>query len=167
LANSALAFVWKGDALWTKTAPNTCSKEDVKWTSSVLPSRDPYALPNLTQFGELLCASLTFTAQLRSNQERLSIQKTIVKIPVPSFANDCPGKHTRFQNNNNDNGDDQSDNYCDSTRPARRNSASSDWANTIFLDNEEITTATAMVSVLDKIPRKKGGRKQTNERQQQ
>jgi hypothetical protein len=83
LGTLALAFVLKGDALWMKTEPKTCSKKDAKWTSFVLPSRDLYALPNMTQFGEFLCASLTFTAQLRSlkvfcnNQEQLSIQKTI------------------------------------------------------------------------------------------
>ena len=39
----ALAFFWKGDALWTKTITTTQrSKDDEAWTSFVLPSRDPY-----------------------------------------------------------------------------------------------------------------------------
>jgi len=83
----ALAFVWKGDALWTKTAPNTT--HDPKWTTFVLPSRDPYPMPDLVEFGEFLCASLTFTKCLRKirvfvdEKERLTITKTLRQEPRP------------------------------------------------------------------------------------
>lgn len=83
----ALAFVWKGDALWTKTAPN--KNHDPKWTTFVLPSRDPYPLPSLAEFGEFLCASLTFTKCLRTvkvfvnDKERLTINKTLIQEPRP------------------------------------------------------------------------------------
>ena len=60
---SALAFVWKGDSLWTKTIDR--QKDNGSWTSFLLPSRDPYPLPDLTEFGEFLCASLTFTKCLK------------------------------------------------------------------------------------------------------
>ena len=96
----ALAFFWKGDALWTKTITTTRrSKKDEVWTDFVLPSRDPYALPDLVEFGEFLCASLTFTKCLREirvyvNQKcRLTIVKTplqeqiVVKIDSQSKYN--------------------------------------------------------------------------------
>lgn len=85
--DSALAFVWKGDSLWTKTIPNHQSLVDQKWTSFILPSRDPYTLPNLVDFGEFLCASLTFTAKLKSikvffnDQLKLHINKTVAQEP--------------------------------------------------------------------------------------
>lgn len=84
--NSALAFVWQGDALYTKTAPQ---EQYSQWTSFVLPSRDPYPVPDLTELGEFLCASLTFTNCLRfvrvlvNDVERLSIIKTLVQEPRP------------------------------------------------------------------------------------
>ena len=52
----ALAFVWKGDALWTKTIDN--DNPDKSWTSFILPSRDPYPLPDLQEFGKLLLPCL-------------------------------------------------------------------------------------------------------------
>jgi hypothetical protein len=90
--DQALAFYWKGDALWTKTAtveekeraPGKCGV----WTSFVLPSRDPYSLPDLVEFSQFLCASLTFTKclhQLRvlvDGEERVFIQKTQIKEPT-------------------------------------------------------------------------------------
>lgn len=85
----ALAFFWKGDALWTKTITNKHrSKEEEAWTSFVLPSRDPYALPDLVEFGEFLCASLTFTKCLReirvyvNGKRRMSIVKTLLQEPT-------------------------------------------------------------------------------------
>ena len=57
----ALAFVWKGDALWTKQIRDyegRQNKADQAWTCFVLPSRDPYVLPDLVQFGEFLCSSV-------------------------------------------------------------------------------------------------------------
>jgi hypothetical protein len=81
----ALAFVWKGDALWTKSAPSKAKA--TPWTSFVLPSRDPYPLPDLAEFGEFLCASLTFTKSLKelrvfvNNEERLLVVKNLVQEP--------------------------------------------------------------------------------------
>lgn len=84
---SSLCFVWKGDALWCKTAPLPIGTKPSPWTSFVLPSRDPYPLPDLIQLGEFLCASLTFTKSLKhirvlvNDQERLAITKTLVQEP--------------------------------------------------------------------------------------
>lgn len=53
-----------------------------------MPSRDPYALPSMEEFGSFLCSSLTFTRCLRNirvfvdGQERLFIQKTQIKEPT-------------------------------------------------------------------------------------
>mmetsp|Transcript_24134 Transcript_24134/g.59049 ORF Transcript_24134/g.59049 Transcript_24134/m.59049 type:complete len:1833 (-) Transcript_24134:1433-6931(-) len=86
--NQALAFVWKGDALWTKTV-DTDKQRDTKWTTFVLPSRDPYTLPSLVEFGEFLCASLTFTKNLSeirvfvNGKKRLTIVKTQIQEPTP------------------------------------------------------------------------------------
>eukprot|EP00536_Pseudo-nitzschia_multiseries_P016499 jgi/Psemu1/221501/e_gw1.1133.16.1 len=87
--NSALAFFWKGDALWTKTITSANRpKEDEPWTSFVLPSRDPYTMPDLVDFGEFLCAALTFTKCLReirvyvNEERRLSITKTPLQEPA-------------------------------------------------------------------------------------
>eukprot|EP00934_Nitzschia_sp_Nitz4_P008537 Nitzschia sp. Nitz4//scaffold52_size167869//121498//127378//NITZ4_002288-RA/size167869-snap-gene-0.214-mRNA-1//1//CDS//3329554071//8527//frame0 len=92
---SALAFVWKGDSLWTKTIDR--EDDNAPWTSFLLPSRDPYALPDLVEFGEFLCASLTFTKSLKeirvfvgTDQEfksrstlkpRMTITKTLLHPP--------------------------------------------------------------------------------------
>jgi Protein of unknown function (DUF3684) len=93
--DQALAFTWRGDALWTKTASNV--KQDEKemmgpggkpWTKFILPSRDPYTLPSMEEFGSFLCSSLTFTRCLRNirvfvdGKERLFIQKTQIKEPT-------------------------------------------------------------------------------------
>lgn len=85
--NQALAFVWKGDALWTRTIDNKKAANQKGWTSFILPSRDPYPLPDLQEFGEFLCAALTFTkclSQIRlfvDGKERLHITKTLVQEP--------------------------------------------------------------------------------------
>jgi hypothetical protein len=95
----AMFFFWKGDGLWTKTgkAPegivnmsaslqngnNTNDKNN--WTSFILPSRDPYPLPDLVEFGQFLTASLTFTQCLCNikvyvnNTLQMDIQKTILE----------------------------------------------------------------------------------------
>lgn len=77
--------------MWTKTA----NRKDVKqasedpWTTFCLPSRDPYALPDLAELGEFLAASLTFTQSLQSiavyvnDIERLKIDKTTLVPPRP------------------------------------------------------------------------------------
>lgn len=84
--NQALLFFWKGDALWTRTAnaPETAEKS---WTTFLLPSRDPYPMPSLTEFGQFLCASLTFTQCLKTirvlvnGKERLVINKSTLSPP--------------------------------------------------------------------------------------
>ena len=98
----AMFFFWKGDGLWTKTgkAPddivdisaslqngeNTAYDRDTNnWTSFILPSRDPYPLPDLVEFGQFLAASLTFTQCLRNiklyvnNTLQMNIQKTVLE----------------------------------------------------------------------------------------
>jgi hypothetical protein len=67
-----MAFFWKGDSLWTKTGrapPGIVADVDGghalgegrSWTSFVMPSRDPYPVPDMVEFGQFLAASLTFT----------------------------------------------------------------------------------------------------------
>ena len=77
--------------MWTKTANRTDVKDASQdpWTSFCLPSRDPYALPDLAELGEFLAASLTFTQSLQSiavfvnDIERLRIDKTTLVPPRP------------------------------------------------------------------------------------
>ena len=97
----AMAFFWKGDSLWTKTgkAPagiinmsatldNGHVQDDTTWTSFILPSRDPYPIPDLVEFGKFLTASLTFTQCLRNikvfvnSTLQMNIQKTIIESHV-------------------------------------------------------------------------------------
>ena len=84
--DTCLLFCWQGDALFTKTAPNTHVTE---WTTFVLPSRDLYPLPDWNDFGEFLTAALTFTGSLKeivvtvNGVEKLSICKTILQPPRP------------------------------------------------------------------------------------
>jgi hypothetical protein len=81
----ALAFVWKGDALWTKTIDN--DNADKSWTSFILPARDPYPLTDLQEFGEFLCSALTFTKSLSeirvsvNDKKRMTITKTMIQEP--------------------------------------------------------------------------------------
>jgi hypothetical protein len=85
--NQALAFIWKGDALWTRTVENDNGPENKGWTCFILPSRDPYPLPSLVEFGEFLCASLTFTKSLKeirvfvNEKRRMTITKTQIQEP--------------------------------------------------------------------------------------
>jgi Protein of unknown function (DUF3684) len=87
--NETLAFLWKGDALWTKTATLKNTAHNNKWTSFIMPSRDPYPLPDMVEFGEFLTASLTFTGSLRqirvfvNQHEKLTILKTLLQEPRP------------------------------------------------------------------------------------
>ena len=84
----ALIFFWKGDALWTRTVDNP-GRLDTTWTEFVMPSRDPYLLPSMVEFGEFLCASLTFTRSLRNiqvfvdNDLVLEIDKSLLQPPTP------------------------------------------------------------------------------------
>lgn len=100
----ALAFTWKGDALWVKSGDSPHAPDE--WTSFVLPSRDPYPLPNMVEFGRFLCNSLTFTQCLRkivvfvNKSKCLSVKKAdvkkprIVQIPQSSWWNNA-GARTR------------------------------------------------------------------------
>lgn len=97
----AMAFFWKGDSLWTKTgkAPagvinmsatlnNGNVQDHNTWTSFILPSRDPYPLPDLVEFGKFLTASLTFTQCLQNirvyvnSTLQLKIQKKILESHI-------------------------------------------------------------------------------------
>jgi hypothetical protein len=84
----AMAFFWKGDSLWTKTGkapPPDDDSSNNNWTSFILPSRDPYPLPDLVEFGQFLTASLTFTQCLTNIKVfvngtlQMNIQKTIIE----------------------------------------------------------------------------------------
>lgn len=96
--NQALAFVWKGDALWTKTVKNNNNNNEnerennannTQWTSFLLPSRDPYPLPDLVEFGSFLISALTFTKSLSEirvfvdGTKRLTVIKTQVQDASP------------------------------------------------------------------------------------
>ncbi|GAX11731.1 hypothetical protein FisN_7Lh108 [Fistulifera solaris] len=84
--DSSCCFVWKGDALWCKTA-RLPEGEYHSWTTFILPSRDLYPLPVWKEFCSFLKASLTFTANLKhvrvmlNDKECLSITKTLVQEP--------------------------------------------------------------------------------------
>lgn len=87
---SALKFVWKGDALWTKTTelpPEHKQSEWADWTTFVLPSRDLYPVPDWVTFGQFLAASLTFTKCLdtvsvfANGSPILHIKKRLVQTP--------------------------------------------------------------------------------------
>jgi len=104
-------FFWKGDALWTKTITTTNRpKEDQAWTSFVLPSRDPYVIPDLVEFGKFLCASLTFTKCLNeirvyvNHQRRLTVVKTLIQEPtvvqINSSKNNTSGWFSWSSNSN-------------------------------------------------------------------
>ena len=87
-----MSFFWKGDSLWTKTgkAPEgivnisaslsssgkSAAVDNNNWTSFMLPSRDPYPLPDLVEFGKFLTASLTFTQCLKN--VRVYVNSTLV-----------------------------------------------------------------------------------------
>lgn len=92
----AMFFFWKGDGLWTKTgnAPEGIvnmsaslqkGEDNNNWTSFIMPSRDPYPLPDLVEFGQFLTASLTFTQCLANikvyvdNTLQMDIRKTILE----------------------------------------------------------------------------------------
>ena len=102
--SSALKFVWKGDALWTKTIalPSNDDDNNNKWTTFVLPSRDPYPLPNWITFGQFLAASLTFTKCLHTvsvfvnDVPVLKIQKHLLQPPQPLMVVD-PDKRRKQQ----------------------------------------------------------------------
>lgn len=75
---SGMAFSWRGDALWVKLGK--LKAKDDKWTSFVLPSRDPYILPDLAEFGGFLCSGLTFTACLKEVSVWVDgVQRVVVK----------------------------------------------------------------------------------------
>ena len=82
----ALLFFWKGDGLWTRTM-NAPANAEKSWTTFLLPSRDPYPMPSLVEFGKFLCASLTFTQCLKTirvlvnEEERLVINKSVLIPP--------------------------------------------------------------------------------------
>ena len=97
----AMFFFWKGDGLWTKTgkAPQGIvnmsaslqnGEDNNNWTSFIMPSRDPYPLPDLVEFGQFLTASLTFTQCLANikvyvnNTLQMDIQKTIIESHIIS-----------------------------------------------------------------------------------
>ena len=95
--NQVLVFIWKGDALYTKkaTTDHQNNIEKNPWTTFVLPSRDPYPLPDWNEFGEFLTAALTFTNALRTIRvsvngvEILKIEKTILMSPRPVQAHNA------------------------------------------------------------------------------
>ncbi len=89
-----MAFLWRGDSLWTRTgkrqqASSSSSPgivadvdgghildDDRNWTSFIMPSRDPYPLPDMVEFGQFLSASLTFTSCLKNI--RVYVDRTLV-----------------------------------------------------------------------------------------
>lgn len=101
-----LLFCWKGDSLYTQTTTtangamalgpktnNKKSKEDeTQWTSFVMPSREPYPVPDFTEFAEFLLSSLTFTESLKqitvhvNGKVKMEISKTILQPPRPMIA---------------------------------------------------------------------------------
>lgn len=60
----ALAFIWRGDTLWARST--FVENPDKVWTSFVLRSREKYPVPDLVEFAQFLCTSLTFTSVLHT-----------------------------------------------------------------------------------------------------
>lgn len=83
--NTALTFLWRGDSLWARSGP--VEHPDKVWTSFVLPSRDAYPVPNLLEFAQFLCTSLTFTRSL--NTIRLFIDDKNVLTISKSTTGSC------------------------------------------------------------------------------
>ena len=87
--SKAMAFVWKGDTLWTRMAStaHNATRDVHEWTTFCLPSREAYPIPDLVEFGKFLCASLAFTQSLRkirvyvNDRKRLVISKESVEEP--------------------------------------------------------------------------------------
>ncbi|KAL7551449.1 hypothetical protein ACHAWF_014635 [Thalassiosira exigua] len=102
----AMVFFWKGDGLWTKTgkAPEGMvrrrGRDDEEWTSFILPSRDPYPLPDLVEFGQFLAASLTFTQCLRTIQVYVNdtLQLNVEKSILESHAIKTPKSSSWWKN---------------------------------------------------------------------
>lgn len=106
--DTALTFVWRGDSLWARSGP--VEHPDKVWTSFVLPSRDPYPIPDLLEFAQFLCTSLTFTTSLHTIQlfiddkNVLTISKTMcgstrpITAPRSSFWWSNDGMVTRSPN---------------------------------------------------------------------
>ena len=70
------------------TKVNVDDDDNNNWTSFFLPSRDPYPLPDLVEFGQFLSASLTFTTCLKNinvyvnDTLMLNITKTIIESHI-------------------------------------------------------------------------------------
>ena len=151
-ADTALQFVWKGDALWTKTTKRTTTtkttttkttnnNDTTEWTTFVLPSRDPYPLPNWTDFGQFLAASLTFTNSLCAvsvyvNDEAvLSISKRQVQPPRPLQVVETTPTTTNNSNpNNNTNGS-----TAQNTTTTTTTTTTKKWTSWFSLDGSSTT----------------------------
>ena len=109
----AMAFFWKGDGLWTKTgkAPEGIVNMSASlggkgddssnnWTSFMLPSRDPYPVPDLVEFGKFLTASLTFTQCLKTVRVYVNqiLQLNIEKNTLESHTIHTPKSSSWWKN---------------------------------------------------------------------
>ncbi|KAI8054684.1 hypothetical protein BDF22DRAFT_654812 [Syncephalis plumigaleata] len=108
-----MAFLWKGDQLYTKKAAISTSNNadgtsaisndkatnqsiDHAWTTFLLDMRDPFEIPNRDEFGRFLASSISFTSNL--SQVKVIIDgkpvHTIEKqmgVPRPISVRDLPG----------------------------------------------------------------------------
>ena len=104
----ALAFHWRGDALWTRTGPAPDSRargdegrQEQRWTTFVLPSRDPYAAPDAVEFGKFLCGNLTFTKSLRTVRVYVNdrLRLTVSKEPAGRSREVTPPRSSSWWKN--------------------------------------------------------------------
>ena len=104
----ALAFHWRGDALWTRTGPAPDSRargdegrQEQRWTTFVLPSRDPYAAPDTVEFGKFLCGNLTFTKSLRTVRVYVNdrLRLTVSKEPAGRSREVTPPRSSSWWKN--------------------------------------------------------------------
>ena len=91
-----MAFLWRGDALFTKRGQIPQNQMD-EWTTFFLTLREPMDLPKASEFGRFLATSMAFTTQIKqiqvfSNEER--IQNYIKKISDPRSLSYSHGEYT-------------------------------------------------------------------------
>ncbi|RKP26067.1 hypothetical protein SYNPS1DRAFT_14733 [Syncephalis pseudoplumigaleata] len=99
-----MAFLWKGDQLYTKRATVSTTADGQHdaaaaasaWTTFLLDMRDPLEIPNKEEFGRFLASSISFTAnllQVKMVVDGVAIH-TIEKqmgVPRPISIRDLPG----------------------------------------------------------------------------
>ncbi|KAJ3027400.1 hypothetical protein HDV00_011219 [Rhizophlyctis rosea] len=94
--NQSMAFLWKGDMLYTKKGPIPES-EVSQWTCFFLGLREPIDIPSVQEFGKFLATSLGFTANLKKVEVFVDEDRTLFfdkKIADPRPLDFAKGVYT-------------------------------------------------------------------------